>query len=258
MTFMNISLTRDQKVFFASDFHLGAPDYKSSRDREDKIVRWLSFVQNDAAAIFLLGDIFDFWFEYEKVIPKGFMRFIGKIVALREKGIPIFFFTGNHDLWMRDYFTLELDIPVYSNPIHMEINHQKFLVGHGDGLGPGDRKYKLLKRVFTNRTCQWLFKWIHPDIGISLAQKWSGNSRINNNLKNEDVFKGKEGEWLWEYCQFVEKKMHFDYYIFGHRHLPLELPVGNNSTYINLGEWVSQFTYGEFDGNRFSLNTFKS
>jgi len=100
---MNITLNPGQKVFFASDFHLGAPDYQSSRIREDKIVRWLSDIQDDAAAIFLVGDIFDFWFEYEKVIPRGFIRFISKITALRDRGIPIFFFTGNHDLWMKDY-----------------------------------------------------------------------------------------------------------------------------------------------------------
>lgn len=253
---MNITLQKGQKIFFASDFHLGAPDYQSSRIREDKIVRWLNSIQDEAAAIFLLGDIFDFWFEYEKVIPKGFIRFIGKITALRDRGIPIFFFTGNHDLWMKDYFTLELDIPVFSNPIEMEINRKKFLVGHGDGLGPGDQKYKFLKKIFTNPICQWLFKWIHPDVGISLAQKWSGNSRINNGLKNEGNFKGEDGEWLWEYCRSVNLQMHFDYFIFGHRHLPLELPVEKDSLYINLGEWVSQCTYGEFDGENFHLNTF--
>lgn len=253
---MNITLYNKQKVFFASDFHLGAPDYQSSRIREDKIVRWLSSIQDEAAAIFLLGDIFDFWFEYEKVVPKGFIRFIGKITALRDRGIPIFFFTGNHDLWMRDYFTTELAIPVFTNPIEMEINHKKFLVGHGDGLGPGDQKYKLLKKVFTNKACQWLFKWMHPDIGIALAQKWSGHSRITNDINKEDSFRGEEGEWLWEYCRTVNLKMHFDYFVFGHRHLPLELPVEKDSLYINLGEWVSQFTYGEFDGHNFHLNTF--
>lgn len=253
---MNISLNKNQKVFFASDFHLGAPDYQASRKREEKIIRWLSSIQDDAAAIFLLGDIFDFWFEYEKVIPKGFVRFIAKITALRDAGIPVFFFTGNHDLWMKDYFTEELDIPVFHNPIEMEINHKKFLLGHGDGLGPGDEKYKFLKKIFTNSICQWLFKWLHPDIGIALAHKWSKNSRVSNNLKNVDEFKGREGEWLWEYCRTVEMKMHFDYYIFGHRHLPLELPVGEDSMYINLGEWVNQYSYGEFDGHNFHLNYF--
>jgi len=253
---MKIVLKENQKIFFASDFHLGAPDMATSKKREDKIIRWLDTIKDEAAAIFLVGDIFDFWFEYDKVIPKGFIRFLGKIANLRDKGIPIVFFTGNHDLWMNDYFTEELDIPVYLHPLQVEINQKNFLIGHGDGLGPGDRKYKVLKSIFTNKTCQWLFKWVHPDIGIRIAQKWSGNSRITNQKKQEDFFKGEE-EWLWQYCKKVEQQMHFDYYIFGHRHLPLELPVGANSKYINLGEWVSQYTYGVFDGSSFELKNYK-
>ncbi|WP_073094908.1 UDP-2,3-diacylglucosamine diphosphatase [Cyclobacterium lianum] len=253
---MKIRLNREQKVYFVSDFHLGTPDDDASRKREEKIVRWLGEIEEQAAAIFFVGDIFDFWFEYDKVIPKGFLRFLSKITAMRDKGIPLFFFTGNHDLWMKDYFTEELDIPVYHNPLSMEINSKRFLVGHGDGLGPGDRKYKLLKKLFSNRTCQWLFKWIHPDIGISLAHAWSKNSRISNDLKNENEFKGKENEWLYQYCLDIEKKMHFDYYVFGHRHLPLNLPLNDKSTYFNLGEWVNQCYYGEFDGITFHLRQY--
>ncbi|MBS9523031.1 UDP-2,3-diacylglucosamine diphosphatase [Litoribacter ruber] len=253
---MNISLKPGQKVFFASDFHLGAPDPQSSKKREEKIIRWLNSIEKEAAALFLVGDVFDFWFEYDKVIPKGFIRFMGKIADLRDKGIPIIFFTGNHDLWMKDYFTQELDVPVYGNPIQIKINDKKFLVGHGDGLGPGDKKYKVLKKVFTNEACQWFFKWLHPDIGIRIAQKWSGSSRITNMQKNEDQFKG-EDEWLWQYCKQVENQMHHDFYIFGHRHLPLELPVGERGKYYNLGEWVSQYTYGEFDGEEMSIKSYK-
>lgn len=254
---MNINLKGKQKVFFASDFHLGAPNHGSSKKREEKIVKWLDEIAPEAAAIFLVGDIFDFWFEYDKVIPKGFLHFIAKITSLRSNGIPIFFFTGNHDLWMQNYFTQELDIPVFKNPIEMEINHKKFLIGHGDGLGPGDKKYKFLKMIFTNKMCQWLFKWLHPDIGIAIAHRWSQNSRITNNNKEEGEFKGEEKEWLFQYCKQVEMKMHFDYYIFGHRHLPLELPIGKNATYFNLGEWVSQCNYGEFNGENFELKKYK-
>ncbi len=254
---MNITLKAHQKIFFASDFHLGTPDAQSSREREQKIVRWLNSISDTAAAIFLVGDIFDFWFEYDKVIPKGFLRFTSKITSLREQGIPIFFFTGNHDLWMRDYFTEELGIPVFHNPINMEINHKKFLIGHGDGLGPGDRKYKVLKKIFSNPACQWLFKWVHPDIGIKLAQMWSRSSQLTNSAKMEHEFKGKKNEWLYLYCQEVESRMHFDYYVFGHRHLPLTLEVGKRSTYFNLGEWVTQCHYGEFDGEAFYLKTFQ-
>lgn len=253
---MNIKL-HQKKLFFASDFHLGAPDDNSSRLREEKIIRWLDEIQNEAAAIFLVGDIFDFWFEYDKVIPKGFIRFLGKIAQLREKGIPIFFFNGNHDLWMDDYFTKELGIPVFDHPIEVVVENKKFLVGHGDGLGPGDRQYKILKKIFTNPVCQWLFKWIHPDLGIRLAQTWSRSSRITNLQNNENEFKG-EDEWIWSYCKQVEKNKHFDFYIFGHRHLPLELPVGSSSRYFNLGEWVTQFTYGIYNGSSFEIKKFEN
>lgn len=252
---MNISL-QNKKIFFASDFHLGAPNEESSKNRERKIIKWLERIENEAAAIFLVGDIFDFWFEYDKVIPKGFIRFIGKIAELRDRNIPIFFFTGNHDLWMNDYFTKELGIPVYHHPIEVTVEGKKLLIGHGDGLGPGDQQYKILKKIFTNSFCQWLFKWLHPDIGVRLAHRWSKNSRIANLQKNEGEFKNEE-EWLWVYCKQLIKNKHFDYFIFGHRHLPLDLPVGESSRYINLGEWVNQYTYGVFDGKDFELKEFK-
>ena len=252
---MNISLN-EKKIFFASDFHLGAPDKNSSRLREQKIIRWLTEIEEEAAAIFLVGDIFDFWFEYKTVIPKGFLPFLAKISDLRQKNIPIVFFTGNHDLWMKDYFTDELGIPVYHHPIELTVENKKLLVGHGDGLGPGDYQYKVLKKVFTNPFCQWLFRWLHPDLGVALALKWSKSSRISNLQKNEGEFKG-ENEWLWQYCRQVEKSKHFDYYLFGHRHLPLNLPVGDRSRYINLGEWVNQYTYGVFDGKEVELKTFE-
>jgi UDP-2,3-diacylglucosamine hydrolase len=158
---------------------------------------------------------------------------------------------------MDDYFTKELGIPVFDHPIEVNIENKKFLVGHGDGLGPGDQQYKILKKIFTNPVCQWLFKWLHPDLGIRLAHKWSKSSRITNLQNNENEFKGDD-EWIWAYCKQVEKNQHFDYYIFGHRHLPLELPVGSSSIYFNLGEWVTQFTYGVYDGNSFEMKKFEN
>ncbi|MFC5192520.1 UDP-2,3-diacylglucosamine diphosphatase [Algoriphagus aquatilis] len=245
-----------KKLFFASDFHLGAPSHQASKAREKRIIRWLDQISEEAAAVFLVGDIFDFWFEYAEVIPKGFIPFISKISQLRDRGIPVLFFTGNHDLWMKDYFTVELGIPVYTHPIEITVEGKKILVGHGDGLGPGDQTYKILKKLFTNPFAKWLFKWLHPDLGIRLAKAWSGHSRITNSSKNENHFLG-EDEWLWQYCKEVEKRVHHDYYIFGHRHLPLELEVGKNATYFNLGEWVSQNTYLEFDGNTAKLKSFE-
>lgn len=252
---MNISL-HEKKVFFASDFHLGAPDEISSKERERKIIHWLNSIEKEAEAIFLVGDIFDFWFEYDKVVPKGFIRFMGKIADLRDKNIPVFFFTGNHDLWMKDYFTLELGIPVYHNPIEITIEGKKFLIGHGDGLGPGDETYKILKKIFTNPFCQWLFRWLHPDLGVRLAHRWSKNSRITNLKKKEGEFKGND-EWLWAYCKQLINSKHFDFFVFGHRHLPLDLPVGEKSRYYNLGEWVNYFTYGVFDGKKFEVKKFE-
>lgn len=247
---------QSKKVFFASDFHLGAPTIEESKVREAKIIRWLNEIEHEAAAIFIVGDIFDFWYEYDTVVPKGFIRFLGKIADLRDKNIPVCFFTGNHDLWMKDYFLKELGIPVHHHPVEVTIEGKTFLVGHGDGLGPGDNTYKLLKKIFTNPFCKWLFKWLHPDIGVKLALKWSSSSRASNVSKNEQDFKG-ENEWLWQYAKQVNASRHFDYYVFGHRHLPLELPVGDKSTYYNLGEWVSQYTYGEFDGQSFQLKSYK-
>jgi len=251
---LNFSLN-GKKLFFASDFHLGAPDFNSSRERQERIIAWLDFIADEAAAVFLVGDIFDFWFEYGEVIPKGFLPFLAKISQLRDLGIPILFFTGNHDLWMRDYFTQELGIPVYTHPIEIVVEGKKILVGHGDGLGPGDSTYKVLKKIFTNSLAQLLFRWIHPDIGIKLAKAWSGNSRITNQSKDEQRFLG-EGEWLWAYCKELDQKRAHDYYIFGHRHLPLQLPVGQSATYFNLGEWVSQFTFLELSASEAQLYQF--
>ncbi|XOV91887.1 MAG: UDP-2,3-diacylglucosamine diphosphatase [Bacteroidota bacterium] len=248
-------LPKGKKVYFASDFHLGAPPSEQSIEREKRIIRWLQSIEKDAAAIFLLGDIFDFWFEYKRAIPKGFIRLQGKFAELVDQGIPLIFFTGNHDLWMFDYFTKELGIPVYRKPREYLISGKVFLIGHGDGLGPGDHFYKFLKKIFENKIAQWLFKWVHPDIGMKLAHAWSKDSRISNNAKGND-FKG-EDEWLWQYCKEVEKESHHDYYIFGHRHLPLDLEVAKNSRYINLAEWVNYSNYAVFNGSNTTLETFK-
>jgi UDP-2,3-diacylglucosamine hydrolase len=241
-------------LYFASDFHLGAHT-DTSEEREQKVVRWLDEVAPDAAAIFLVGDIFDFWFEYKKAIPKGFLRFQSCLTRLRERGIPIYFFTGNHDMWMFDYFPKELGIPVFRRPIILEVGQQRLLVGHGDGLGPGDRWYKFLKKIFEAKWAQWLFRWMHPDVGIWIAQKWSRSSRITSTGKDAG-FQQKEGEWLWLFAREMEEQAHFDYYIFGHRHLPLDLPVNDQSTYINLGEWVNHSTYVKYDGTYAQLLTY--
>ena len=250
-----ITLPEGNRVYFASDFHLGAPEAASSQNREKRIVRWLESIAIDAHTIFLLGDLFDFWFEYKHAIPKGYIRFQGKLAELTDNGVNIIIFPGNHDMWMFDYFPQELNIPIYRDPQQIRINNKKFLVGHGDGLGPGDFNYKLLKRIFKNRLSQKLFALLHPNIGIRLANFWSDRSRIRNTKKKEEQFLG-EREFLWQYCKDVEKEEHHEYYIFGHRHLKLDLKVGDSSRYINLGEWVTESNYAVFDGENLKITSF--
>jgi len=246
-----------KKIFFASDFHLGVPAHDSSLEREKRIVKWLDSIKSEAHTIYLLGDIFDFWFEYKHAIPKGFIRLQGKLAELCDAGIPIVFFTGNHDMWMFDYFPKELGITIYREPQVMQVGNQKLLIGHGDGLGPGDSTYKILKKFFNSRLCQWLFARLHPNLGIGIASHWSRKSRISN-LKKEETFQGEEGEFLWIYCNEIERKEHHDYYIFGHRHLPLDLKLNEQSRYINLGEWVHFNTYAVYDGQKVELKTFNA
>jgi len=252
---MQINLPPDKKIYFASDFHLGAPDRESSSIRERKIVAWLEQVRHDAHSIYLLGDIFDFWFEYKQAIPKGFIRLQGKLAELRDEGLPIYFFTGNHDMWMFDYFEREMGIVIYREPQILIVNDLKLLIGHGDGLGPGDSFYKLLKWFFNSGICQWLFARIHPNLGIAIAKYWSRRSRIANHTRVEK-FENEGSEFLLTYCRKLEEKEHYDFYVFGHRHLPLDLNVGERSRYINLGEWVHFNTYAVLDGQSVELKTF--
>jgi len=249
-------LTSNTKIYFASDQHFGAPTAELSFPREQKFVAWLDEIKKDATVLFLLGDLFDFWFEYKTVVPKGFVRVLGKLAELRDAGIPIYFFVGNHDLWMEDYFQKELDIPVYHTTQEFTFDNKLFLIGHGDGLGPGDKGYKRMKKVFTNPFSKWLFRWIHPDLGVRLAQYLSVKNKLISG--DEDVvYLGEEKEWLVLYSKRKLETKHYDYFIFGHRHLPMTLKVGENSTYANLGDWIGYFTYGVFDGEKFELKEYK-
>jgi UDP-2,3-diacylglucosamine hydrolase len=251
-----INLSNNQKIYFASDQHFGAPTPEESLPREQKFVAWLNEIKEDAAAIFLLGDLFDFWFEYNTVVPKGFVRVLGKLAELKDAGIPIYFFVGNHDLWMTDYFEKELNIPVYHKPKEFTINNRSFLIGHGDGLGPEDKGFKRMKKVFTFPLFKWLFKWLHPDLGMKLGQYMSIKNKLISGEEGAQ-FLGKENEWLVQYCYRKLATKHYDYFVFGHRHLPLDIDLQKGSTYINLGDWISYFTYGVFDGDELKLNTYK-
>ena len=244
-----------KNIYFASDFHLGAPNYAASREREAVIVKWLNFIEPTCSELFLMGDVFDFWFEYTNVIPKGYIRLQGKLAEMADAGIKIYFFKGNHDMWVNDYFEKEIGLKVISDELLIERNGKKFYLHHGDGLGPGDRKYKFLRKVFRNPFCQWLFSVLPPRIGLFVANGWSGHSRASNAI--EEVFMGEENEWLAIFAKEELQKEHFDYFIFGHRHLPLDLKLNNNSRYINIGEWIINKSYGVFDGDSLKLEYYK-
>lgn len=223
--------------------------------REKKIIRFLDEIQSSAAAVFIVGDLFDFWYEYRTVVPKGYVRILGKLAQLTDAGIPVHFFVGNHDMWMKDYFQKELNIPVYFEPKDFEFNDKLFHIGHGDGLGPGDHGYKMLKKIFRNPVCQWLFGVLPPYIGMGIANYMSRRSRAQTGA-TEEQFLGEDNEWLIIYCKEVLQKKSYDFFVFGHRHLPIHHRLSDKSKYINLGDWIRYFTYAEFDGTDLELKIY--
>ncbi|MGB2304928.1 MAG: UDP-2,3-diacylglucosamine diphosphatase [Flavobacteriaceae bacterium] len=252
-----MKLPKGKKVYFASDNHLGAPDSQSSAPRERIFLDWLNHIQKDVGVLFLLGDLFDFWFEYKTVVPKGFVRVLGKLAELSDQGVEIHFFAGNHDLWIQDYFQKELSFIVHHTAQEFTINQKKFFVAHGDGLGPNDRGYKRMKKVFTNKFFQWLFRWIHPDIGMRLGHYLSVKNKVISG--DEDiVFLGEDKEWLVQYCKKKQAEKKRDFYIFGHRHLPLDIAIEDEARYLNLGDWITHFTYADFDGTKLELKKWQA
>ena len=242
----------NKKIYFLSDFHLGAPNASESLIREKKIIKFLDEIKTNAGRIFIVGDLFDFWYEYKKVVPKGYVRILGKLAEITDEGIPVHFFVGNHDMWMSDYFQQELNIPVYFEPASFEFNGKLFLVGHGDGLGPGDKGYKFIKKIFRNKACRWLFGIFPPYFGMGVAHYFSRKSRAQTG-QTEEVFLGADKEWLISYCKKVIAKEHYDFLIFGHRHLPIDFKLNDRSRYINLGDWIKYFSYAVFEGEDLTL-----
>ena len=254
-------MSAGQKVYFLSDFHLGVPDHVASLVREKRIVHFLEEAAADASEIHILGDLFDMWFEYKQVVPRGFTRLLGKLSELHDRGIPVHIHIGNHDMWAFDYLPKETGVTLHQQPIVREWNGKRVYIGHGDGLGPGDHGYKFIKKVFRNPVMQWCFARLHPNLGLGIAHFWSGRSR-KKSYENDRKWLGDDQEWLVQYCREKLQAEHFDYFIFGHRHLPVDLllasgspsgdpegtsPVGAESRYINLGDWITHFTYAVLD-----------
>lgn len=252
---MNKTIPKGKKIYFVSDAHLGLPPLDKSLVREKLLVKWLEEIRKDAFEIYLLGDIFDYWFEYKKVVPRGFVRFLGKIAEIRDSGIPVYLFTGNHDVWIFDYLPMELGVEIFHKPITRVFNNKKFYLGHGDGLGPGEKSYKLLKKIFTSKTLQWFFARIHPNTTIGFAHRWSKKSRFSKG--NYVPWLGEEKEHLVLHSKKLLETEEFNFFIYGHRHVPKEFSINENTKLIYLGDWFVNFTYAVFDGEDVKLLSFK-
>ena len=244
-----MEISKDKKIYFSSDNHLGSPSTEESQEREKIFVSWLESIKHDADIIFLLGDLFDFWFEYKEAVPRGFTRVLGKLAELSDSGIKIYFFIGNHDYWMTDYFEKELNIKVFRSPELFIFNSKSFLIG------PGDYGYKRMKLILSNPFFIWLFRLLHPDIGIKLGKYLSQRNKLISGTE-EIKFKGEKKEWLIQYCLKKLSKEHIDYFVFGHRHLPIVHQLKPKSKYINLGDWITHYTFGVFDGKTFNLRNY--
>jgi UDP-2,3-diacylglucosamine hydrolase len=244
-------------IYFASDFHLGAPNAEESLVREKRIIAWLDSIFETTQELFLMGDLFDFWFEYKHVAPKGYIRFLGKLCEFTDAGIPVHVFIGNHDMWMFDYLEKEVGVKIHRENVFRTFSDKTFFLGHGDGLGPGDHGYKFIKKIFANKFCQWLFARLHPNFSFGMAQFWSRKSREGNG-SNDEKFLGEENEWLAIYCKEQLQTQHHDFFIFGHRHLPINIKLNEQSRYVNLGEWINYNTYAVFNGEELLLKSFEN
>ena len=247
-----------KKIYFASDMHLGAPYISDPRKHEARIVAWLDTVKKNAHEIYLIGDIFDFWYEYKHSVPRGFTRFLGKLSEITDSGIPVHVFTGNHDVWIFDYLPSECGVILHQHPLKTEIAGKVFYLAHGDELGAINRSYMMVKRLFRNRTAQWFFSLLHPDIAVSFAKWWSGKSRIKNEQSYKSTYMGDDKEWQVRYARKVlNDNPEINYFLFGHRHIAREIPLNDNCTVFYLGDWLNNFSYAEFDGTDVKLKFFK-
>jgi len=250
-----------RKIYFASDFHLGIPDHDSSLQREKKLVAWLEMARHDAAEIYLMGDLFDFWFEYSTAIPRGYSRLLGKLAEITDSGVPVHLFRGNHDMWAFNYLTTELNLQLHREPEFRTFGDKVFYLAHGDGLGPGDHGYKFLKKVFANPVNQWLFRLIHPDFGITMALFWSRKSRNVGNEK-EKKYQDRNLQLIKERLMIHSQEIlrnhpHLNFLVYGHYHCPLDTPLSETTRQVVLGDWLTHFTYAVFDGQNLELKKFE-
>jgi len=246
-----------KNVYFLSDAHLGSLAIDHSRTHERRLVRFLDTIKEKAAAVYLLGDMFDFWYEYKYVVPKGYTRFLGKLSELTDMGVEVHFFTGNHDIWAYDYLEKECGVQLHTQPLTTEIYGRVFMLAHGDGLGDPDKKFKVIRYLFHNRFCQTMFSAIHPRWAMWFGLTWAKHSRLKRKNGEEPPFMGENKEHLVLYAkQYAKQHPEVDYFLFGHRHIELDLNVSKKARMMILGDWITQFTYVVYDGTHIFLEEF--
>jgi UDP-2,3-diacylglucosamine hydrolase len=253
-----ITLAPSKKVYFISDCHFGVPNHEKSLVREKLFIQWLDEVKKNAQEIYIMGDLFEFWFEYKTVVQKGYVRLLGKLAEISDSGIPVYFFRGNHDVWAFDYLAKEINLQIFPDTLLRTFNQKTFFLGHGDGLGKGDNGYKFIKKVFRNKLNQWLFRWLHPDIGTAMGLFWSNKSRVANENTGLEIVNQAGLDRLTGYClQILRENPEIDYFVFGHIHKPNVINLNGKASYFSIGDWINYFSYLEFDGEKLEHKYFK-
>ncbi len=240
-------------VYFFSDLHLGAPYFPDSKEAERRVVAFLDHIKEDAEAIYMLGDVLDYWYEYRYVVPRGFVRFFGKLAELADSGIRIVWLIGNHDIWINDYIPSELGVEVIDGTLTEKIGDKTFFLTHGDGVGKMKRSFKFLRSLFRNKTCQKAFSAIHPRWTVPFAYNWSRHSRDKGErrgLPDETILSGLK-QFTKEYHASHPE---IDFFIYGHVHILSREEISKGCEMIVLGEWIHTFSYAVFSENELKLS----
>ena len=244
-------------IYFISDAHLGSWAIEHGRMQERRLVRFLDSIKEKAAAVYLLGDMFDFWFEYRYAVPKGYTRFLGKLSELTDMGVEVHYFIGNHDIWTFGYLEKECGVILHKKPITTEIYGKIFFLAHGDGLGDPNPKFRFIKSVFHSPLCQRAFASLHPRWGIWFGQTWAKHSRLKRQGGEEPPYMGDDKEYLVLYTKrYIQYHSNVDYFIYGHRHIEVDLQLTRKARLLVLGDWITQFSYVVFDGEHLFMSQY--
>ncbi len=245
-------------IYFISDAHLGSWAVSHRRTQERRLVRFLDEIKGKAGAVFMLGDMFDFWYEWKYVVPKGFTRFLGKMAELSDSGVEVHYFIGNHDIWAFDYLHRECGVTLHREPYTTELYGKEFFIAHGDGLGDPEKGFKCLRGIFHNKACQWMFSTLlHPNLAMKFGLSWARQSRLKRADGEELPYLGEENEYLVRFSkEYLKEHPDIDYYVYGHRHIELDLMLSHTARLLVIGDWITQFTYVVWDGEKLEMKNY--